>query len=131
MYLADTHASRNLVWAFDYDVDNGTPHNRRVFVDFAGSGGRPDGATTDTDGCYWVAATGAGEVRRYTPQGQLDLAIALPVTHPTMPVFAGDDLGTLFVTTLRHPDVAEAAPDGGLFRLRVAQRGIMETFYAQ
>ncbi|HZZ10472.1 MAG TPA: SMP-30/gluconolactonase/LRE family protein, partial [Paraburkholderia sp.] len=31
MYLSDSHPSRRLVWAFDFDVDSGEPRNRRVF----------------------------------------------------------------------------------------------------
>ena len=28
MYLSDSHASRRVVWAFDYDVDSGAPSRR-------------------------------------------------------------------------------------------------------
>ncbi|GAB3384008.1 hypothetical protein GCM10027514_24230 [Azotobacter armeniacus] len=31
------------IWAFDYDEDDGAPHNRRLFVDIQRHPGRPDG----------------------------------------------------------------------------------------
>ena len=43
MYLSDSHPSVQAVWAFDYDTDTGTPHNRRLFVDMNPLPGRPDG----------------------------------------------------------------------------------------
>jgi sugar lactone lactonase YvrE len=44
-----------------------------------GDPGVPDGLTLDADGCLWLAVFGAGEVRRYTPAGDLDSVIRLPV----------------------------------------------------
>lgn len=129
MYLADTARTRALVWAFDFDCDEGLPMNRRLFLDLRDSGGRPDGAAVDTDGCYWLAATDAGEVRRYTPEGRLDLRIAVPVAHPTMPAFGGADLRTLFVTSIRTAGAAENDPDGGVFAIAVQQQGMIERAY--
>ena len=71
MYLSDSHPSRAMVWAFDYDVDSGTPHNRRPFIP-ALPAGRPDGAAVDADGGYWICGNDAGRVYRYTPDGRLD-----------------------------------------------------------
>ena len=33
MYASDSHPLVQQVWAFDYDIETGTPSNRRVFVD--------------------------------------------------------------------------------------------------
>jgi sugar lactone lactonase YvrE len=38
MYLSDSHVSRQLIWAFDYDTTDGVPTNRRLFVDMNVSG---------------------------------------------------------------------------------------------
>ncbi len=64
--------------------------------------GIPDGLTLDADGCLWLAVFGTGEVRRYTPAGDLDTVIRLPVDQPTSMTFGGDDLSTLYITTARE-----------------------------
>ncbi len=65
MYLSDSHPQRQLVWAFDYDIDSGTPHHQRLFIDMRPLPGRPDGAAIDTDGCYWTCANDAGLILRF------------------------------------------------------------------
>lgn len=103
MYLSDSHASRRIVWSFDYDVDDGVPYGRREFIDMPESAnlGRPDGAAVDADGCYWICGNDAGLVHRYTPDGKLDRSIAVPVAKPAMCAFGGARLDTLFVTSIR------------------------------
>lgn len=73
---------------------------RRRFVSV--TDGLPDGLTLDADGCLWLAVFGTGEVRRYTPAGELDTVIRLPVDQPTSVTFGGDDLTTLYITTARE-----------------------------
>jgi sugar lactone lactonase YvrE len=73
--------------------------------------GIPDGLTLDADGCLWLAVFGRGEARRYTPAGDLDTVIRLPVDQPTSMTFGGDDLSTLYITTARENlTQAEIAP---------------------
>ncbi|GEM_PF-5048406 len=84
MYLSDSHASRQTVWAFDYDIDSGTPHNRRIFIDMHAHPGRPDGAAVDADGCHWICGNDAGLVHRFTPDGRLDRSVAIPTPKPAM-----------------------------------------------
>ena len=128
MYLADTYASRQTVWAFDYDVDTGAPYNQRVFVDMHQHLGRPDGAAVDADGCYWVCATDAGLVSRFTPQGKLDRSISVPTTKPGMCAFGGDNLDTLFVTSLSRPDITDEEDPyaGRVFALQPGVKGLAE-----
>jgi sugar lactone lactonase YvrE len=99
MYVSDTNASVRCIWAFDYDTDSGTPHNRRLFADLHQYVGRPDGASVDADGCYWISAIDGGALLRFTPAGVLDTTVRLPIKTPTMPCFGGADLGTVLVTT--------------------------------
>jgi len=129
MYLSDSHPSRRLIWAFDYDIDAGVPHRRRVFADLHHHAGRPDGAAVDADGCYWICANDAGLLLRFTPEGRLDRSIAVPAKKPAMCAFGGDDLGTLFVTSIRPPaDASEH--DGHVFALRPGVCGLPEPEYA-
>jgi len=129
MYLSDSHPTRRLVWAFDFDVGTGTPHNRRVFADLHHHAGRPDGAAVDADGCYWTCANDAGRLLRFTPQGKLDRTVALPASKPSMCAFGDDDLSTLYVTSIR-PAANATDDDGYLFALRPGVQGLPEPEYA-
>jgi sugar lactone lactonase YvrE len=99
---------------FATDPETGALGARRRFVTVAD--GLPDGLTLDADGCLWLAVFGTGEVRRYTPDGDLDTVIRLPVDQPTSMAFGGDDLATLYITTAREnltPAEVAAKPQAG------------------
>jgi sugar lactone lactonase YvrE len=97
-YYADSRSGG--VDAFDVDPETGELGDRRRFVSVAA--GIPDGLTLDADGCLWLAVFGTGEVHRYTPAGDLDTVIRLPVDQPTSMAFGGQDLSTLYITTARE-----------------------------
>ena len=128
MYLADTR--QPVVWAFDFDLDSGNVSNQRVFIEFGPKDGVPDGATVDTDGCYWLAKPRASQICRYTTSGKLDTVITLPVTKPTMCAFGGRTLNTLYITTNSYgfsPDELARQPLAGfLFAVDVSAQGIPE-----
>lgn len=132
MYHADTWAET--VWAYDYHPDEGVPANQRVFAEFHDVAGRPDGATVDESGCYWVALVRGGQIARLNPRGELDRLIPFPVTVPTMPAFGGAGLDTMFVTCLGSGAVSgdDARPglDGGLFAFDPGCRGLPEPVFA-
>lgn len=129
MYWSDSPAQT--VWAFDYDVETGTPGARRVLRQFGPGDGFPDGAAVDAEGCYWVAMFAGGRVLRLDPHSGATLReIPIPVRRPTMPAFGGADLRTLFVTSAR-----EHAPDeellrhpqsGSIFAIEVDVPGLVE-----
>ncbi|GAB3458323.1 SMP-30/gluconolactonase/LRE family protein [Massilia terrae] len=127
MYLSDSHPNSRTVWAFDYDIDSGTPHDQRVFADMRGWQGRPDGAAVDSDGCYWVAGNDGAVLLRFTPEGKLDREIALPVAKPSMCSFGGPGLEWLLVTSIRPGDAPADSLAGGVFLLRPGVRGVPET----
>lgn len=128
MYFADT--LRDTVWAYDYDLEAGDAVNERVFLDFGGLPGRPDGACVDEDGCYWIACVYGWSVIRVTPSGTIDRRIELPVERPTMPAFGGPGLATLFVTSMGEGGPRPSAPGqrdaGGLFAIETGARGLVE-----
>ncbi|TFY97707.1 SMP-30/gluconolactonase/LRE family protein [Ramlibacter humi] len=127
MYLSDSHPDSQQVWAFDYDLDGGTPTNHRLFIDMRPLPGRPDGAAVDEDGCYWVCGNDAGLVHRFTPRGQLDRSLPVPVKKPAMCAFGGAGLDTLFVTSIRPGgDLSDQPLAGGVFALRPGVRGLPE-----
>jgi sugar lactone lactonase YvrE len=72
MYFADTPTGR--VDVLDYDPGTGEVSGRRPFAEVEA----PDGLCTDDEGAVWVASHGAGEVRRFTPDGALDAVLEVP-----------------------------------------------------
>jgi sugar lactone lactonase YvrE len=63
-------------------------------------GAKPDGLSVDSAGCLWLAMWDGGELRQYSPTGDLLRTIRLPVSRPTSCAFSDD--GRMFVTTARH-----------------------------
>ncbi|MGH9272732.1 MAG: SMP-30/gluconolactonase/LRE family protein, partial [Ilumatobacteraceae bacterium] len=100
MYYVDSTEQR--IDVFSFDASSGEAEDRRPFATIDPDDGLPDGLTVDADGGVWVALFRGGAVRRYDPDGAIVETIRLPVTCPTCPVFGGDDLATMFVTTSRH-----------------------------
>lgn len=118
--------------AFDFDPDEGRIAGRRRLVTV--EGGKPDGMTTDDVGCLWVAIINGGQVRRYTPVGELDTVINLPVSRVTSCAFGGPERDELFMTSARDglDETALAAQPhaGGLFHCRPGITGPPATPFA-
>jgi len=131
LYVADSHVGE--IYALAFDAASGRVGERRLFARIPKELGMPDGATVDVDGCLWVAAIGGSRVFRYTPDGELDRAIELPVTQPTSCEFGGDGLRTLFVTSARmRRDTAALEKEplaGSVFALDVGTHGLPEPRY--
>lgn len=127
-----SHSKTGQIIMFDYEEKRGAISNRRVFATVPAEHGTPDGAAIDMEGGYWSALHGGGKLRRFYPDGSIDRDIDLPVSQPTMPAFAGEDLGTLYITSASDQMSAEAKTKephaGGLFRLDVGNRGITRPF---
>jgi sugar lactone lactonase YvrE len=113
MYYVDSPTQR--IDMLDFDLATGAVAGRRPFAEIAAADGLPDGLAVDAEDHVWVALFGGGALRRYTPDGELDRVIALPVSNPTCPVFGGPALDDLYVTTARH-----RLPDAELARQPLA-----------
>lgn len=117
MYYVDSPTGG--VDRFDFDVDAGTIRGRRRLADVPTADGDPDGLCVDETGCLWVAVWGAGQVRRYTPDGELDTIVEVPATQTTSCAFGGPGLRQLFITTakvgLSPQERADQPHAGGLF----------------
>jgi D-xylonolactonase len=95
-YFADTAASS--VYVYDYDEETGSIGPRQVLIQT--SEGVPDGLAVDEEGGLWVAVCGGGAVERYSPQGELLLQVEMPTKAVTSVTFGGENLETLYVTSL-------------------------------
>ena len=79
-------------------------------------GGNPDGLVLDADGAIWVAVWGAGEARRYAPDGELLETVHVPVERVSAVALVDRTLvmttaqkdgekagGMLFATSVKTP----------------------------
>jgi sugar lactone lactonase YvrE len=132
MYYADTGISR--VDVFDFDESEGTISNRRAFVTIPEHEGFPDGLVVDAGGGIWIALWEGGAVRRYRPDGTLDLTVPMPASLVTKCAFGGPDLTDLYITTawidLDETGRAREPLAGGVFRIRPGVRGRAATRFA-
>lgn len=111
LYFSDSHPSVRRVWACDYDPAAGVLGPRRVFAAMDGWAGRPDGATVDADGNYWIAGVGGGVVYGFDASGRRLADIHLPVENPTRVAFGGPQLDILYVTSMSER-LSRPDPDG-------------------
>jgi sugar lactone lactonase YvrE len=119
MYFVESAANR--IDVFDFDVAAGALGNRRVFAEIAAPA-MPDGLTVDADGGVWVALWEGGSVVRYTPNGDVDVAIAVPTPRVTSCAFGGADLRDLFITSAQAIGPA-SHPGGAIFVCRPGHQG--------
>jgi sugar lactone lactonase YvrE len=108
-----------VVRAFAYDADRGRLGPGTVLVEIPSADGVPDGLAVDAEGTIWVAIWGAGQVRRYDPQGRRIGTIVVPASQVTSCAFGGPGLHMLWITTAREGlDAASLRAEphaGGLF----------------
>ncbi len=114
------------VWVRDYDQASGAVGPRRLALEIHDA--VPDGLCLDASGNLWLAAWGRGQVRCYSPGGDLLDVIELPAPHTTSLAFVGPELDRLLITTARgelsHDEQAEHPLSGSLFLARPGCTGL-------
>lgn len=129
MYHVDSAV--DTIYVYDFDVDSGQLHDRRVFFQAEAGFGTPDGLTVDEAGYLWVAFWDGWKLARISPAGAVDRVIEMPVARPTSCAFGDDDRRTLYITSAADglADVQNQPQAGDLFRLRVDVPGLPQTPY--
>lgn len=136
LYHADT--TSHVVRSYDFDLITGHLGNGRELMRFETQrgpsyGGRPDGAAVDSEGNYWCAMYEGARIIKISPYGRLLDSIPVPVRCPTMVAFGGDDLQTLFITSVsqnRPKEELAAYPlSGHVFATRVTVPGLPAATY--
>jgi sugar lactone lactonase YvrE len=129
MYLIDSQSPGGpTLTVFDFDAARGEIDHARVLLRFPDDGIAPDGLAVDAEGFLWIAMFGAGEVRRYAPDGRLDRTIVVPASQPTCCAFGGPEHADLYITTARiglgAAQLAREPHAGGIFRIRPNVAGL-------
>jgi L-arabinonolactonase len=132
MYYADSLAYA--VWVWDFDAISGEIANRRLFIDTRPTGGMPDGATVDAEGCYWLTLPRTGDIIRYDPDGHALQKITLPTDLPTCVMFGGLNLDVLYCTSATlgrsEAELAGQRYAGGLFAIDAGVKGLPEARFS-
>jgi sugar lactone lactonase YvrE len=126
-YYTDSFAYE--IYYFDYNIEDGSICNRRVFARFEESDGFPDGATLDADGCLWSAMWDGGCVVRLDATGRVEAKFPLPVRKCSSVAFGGENYADMYITTAGGNTKSEDGElAGALFRMKTQARGVPEFF---
>lgn len=132
LYYCDTLPRH--IWQCDFDAITGNISNQRIFVQVPEGQGLPDGLTVDHDGYIWSAHWNGARIVRYTPDGQIDRVIEMPVSLTSCCCFGGENYQTLFVTSISEKltpaELAKEPLAGCVFAIDIDfTQGIPEPFY--
>jgi sugar lactone lactonase YvrE len=123
------------IFAYDFEAATGQIADRRLFASVEkNSGGFPDGLTVDAEGYVWSVHNKAGRLVRYSPAGDIDRVVEVPVPRPCSCAFGGERLDVLYVTTARETltahQIARAPLSGSLFAITPGVRGLATNYFA-
>lgn len=119
LYNVDTVA--RTLWVRDYDTATGATGGRRELLRV--DDGYLDGLCVDVEGNLWIAIWTGGEVRCYSPTGELLATVEVAAPYTTSVAFAGPELDVLLITSSNRD--SEGFPDAGkLFSCRVGVAGL-------
>lgn len=106
-----------------YDPNEATVRDDERFATLGDPPGDPDGSVVDAQGYLWNAEWGGARIVRYSPRGDIEAIVPLPVPNPTCVAFGGPARDELYITTSRQQmssvQLAANPAAGGLFRVRL------------
>ena len=116
-----------------YDPDTAAVGDDGPFTALSDDPGDPDGSVIDAQGYLWNAQWGGARIVRYSPRGEIDAIIPMPVPNPTCVAFGGKGRDELYITTSRQEmssaQLAATPHAGGLYRIRLPIRGGREEIF--
>lgn len=125
MYFTDS--KKGEIYIFNYNVEDGSLSNRRLFLKVEEEGIEPDGLTVDAEGYIWSARWNGSCVKRFTPDGKEDLEVFFPAKKITCITFAGVDYQDIYVTSAIEDKLQEGEKNvGALFRIKQEIQGLPE-----
>lgn len=113
------------IFLWDYDEESGTVRNKRLFMDTRPVfDGVPDGATIDLEGFLWVCFYDGHKMVRISPSGKVDRVYDLPVRRPTQPIWFGDYLDELLITSAgKGVNLTDCPESGNILRVKAGVHG--------
>jgi len=115
-----TDSKKGEIYIFDYNKEDGSLSNQKVFIKVEEQGIEPDGLTVDSDGYVWSARWNGGCVKRYSPIGEEVLSVSLPTKKITSLTFAGEGYQDIYITSAigEKGDQSKENEAGSLFYLK-------------
>lgn len=110
LYFTDSIS--RLIYRYDYDANEGSVSNRRIFVRVPPSEGLPDGLTVDAEGFVWSAQWYGKCIVRYDPDGKMERRIETPAKQTSSLAFGGPDLTDIFITSAAKSTPMPEMPPG-------------------
>lgn len=130
LYHADSPSHQLRV--YDFDAVTGRISNGKIFAQ-TDKNIEPDGACVDAEDYVWNAQWGGSQVVRYSPEGQIDSVLKMPVSQPTCVAFGGEDYSLLAVTSARkglsEESLGSQSDAGNLFIFKTAFKGLPESIF--
>lgn len=125
-YLTDSPT--RCIYAYRFDGEAGTIHDRRIAIDLGDEPVEPDGLAIDAEGNLWTALWDGWCVAGFSPSGEPLGRIPFPVARPTCPTFGGPNRRTLYVTTasvgLSQQEIQQSITAGDLFAVAMPIAGL-------
>jgi sugar lactone lactonase YvrE len=131
MYICDSPARQ--IYQYEFDPVQRRLGKMQIFAQVPKEEGFPDGLTVDSQGYLWSCHWDGWQITRYTPIGEIDAIIPMPIPRPTSCCFGGPDLTTLYVTSasinLTAAQLADAPKSGMIFAIETDIKGLAEPSY--
>lgn len=125
MYYTDS--KKGEIYIFDFNVEDGSLSNRRLFLKIEEEGIEPDGLTVDAEGYVWSARWNGSCIKRFAPDGKEVLEVIFPARKITCMTFAGVDYQDIYITSATVDKMSEEETGAGaLFRLNTGIQGLPE-----
>jgi len=131
LYICDSPTRQ--IYQYEFDSAKGQLGRSKIFAQVSAADGFPDGLTVDSEDYLWSCHWDGWQITRYTPAGEIDSVIPMPVPRPTSCCFGGPDLKTLYVTSaslgLSAAELQDAPQSGQVFSLQLTVTGLAEPAY--
>ncbi len=116
LYHADSPTGK--IYQYDMDSTSCQLSNKQLFATTA-EHSFPDGSCIDSQNYLWNAQWGGSRVVRYTPTGEIDLSLTLPVSQPSCVAIGGPNMDWLIITSAKQDltptELVEQPQAGNIF----------------